>query len=83
MHYYIQSPKNYQVRFFMDYLEPCCCFDSSLYTGTPDAEPCRESIDVPGVIREHSTTPAGNRTPWPCWRAGGTGPGPSATGGES
>ena len=36
----------------MDYLEPCCCFDSSLYTGTPDAEPCRESIDVPGVIRE-------------------------------
>ena len=36
----------------MDYLEPCCCFDSSLYTGTPDAEPCRQSIDVPAAIRE-------------------------------
>ena len=36
----------------MDYLEPCCCFDSSLYTGTPDAEPCRQSIDVPAAIRK-------------------------------
>ena len=36
----------------MDYIEPCCCFDSSLYTGSPDAEPCRESIDVPAVIGE-------------------------------
>ncbi len=36
----------------MDYLEPCCCFDSSLYTGSPDAEPCRESIDVPAAIAE-------------------------------
>ena len=36
----------------MDDLEPCCCFDSSLYTGTPDAEPCRQSIDVPAAIRE-------------------------------
>ena len=36
----------------MDYLEPCCCFDSSLYTGTPDAEPCGQSIDVPAAIAE-------------------------------
>jgi tetratricopeptide (TPR) repeat protein len=36
----------------MDYIEPCCCFDSRLYTGIPDAEPCRESIDVPAAIRE-------------------------------
>ncbi len=36
----------------MDYIEPCCCFDSSLYTGIPDAEPCRQSIDVPAAIRE-------------------------------
>ena len=36
----------------MDHLEPCCCFDSSLYTGTPDAEPCRQSIDVPAAIRK-------------------------------
>ena len=36
----------------MDYLEPCCCFDSSAYTGTPDAEPCRNPIDVPAAIRE-------------------------------
>ena len=34
----------------MDYLEPCCCFDSSLYRGIPDAEPCRDPIDVPAVI---------------------------------
>ena len=36
----------------MDYLEPCCCFDSSLYRGIPDAEPCRDPIDVPAVIAE-------------------------------
>ena len=36
----------------MDYMEPCCCFDSSLYTGLPDAEPCRQSIDVPAAIAE-------------------------------
>ena len=36
----------------MDYLEPCCCFDSSLYTGSPDAEPCRQSIDVPAAIAD-------------------------------
>ena len=34
----------------MDYIEPCCCFDSSLYRGIPDAEPCRDPIDVPAVI---------------------------------
>ena len=36
----------------MDYLEPCCCFDSSLYRGIPDAEPCRDPIDVPAVIEK-------------------------------
>ena len=36
----------------MDYIEPACCFDSSVYRGIPDAEPCRDPIDVPGVIRE-------------------------------
>ena len=36
----------------MDYIEPCCCFDSSAYRGIPDAEPCRDPIDVPAVIRE-------------------------------
>ena len=36
----------------MDYLEPCCCFDSRLYTGLPDAEPCAEGIDVPAAIAE-------------------------------
>ena len=34
----------------MDYQEPACCFDSSLYRGIPDAEPCRDHIDVPAVI---------------------------------
>lgn len=34
----------------MDYQEPACCFDSSLYRGIPDAEPCRDPIDVPAVI---------------------------------
>ena len=36
----------------MDHIDPICIFDTSQYTGTPDSEPCRESIDVPGIIRE-------------------------------
>ena len=36
----------------MDHIEACCIFDSSQYTGIPDAEPCPQSIDVPGIIRE-------------------------------
>ena len=36
----------------MDVLEPCCCFDSRLYTGLPDAEPCRNSIDVRAAVAE-------------------------------
>lgn len=36
----------------MDIIEPACCFDSSVYRGIPDAEPCRDPIDVPGLIRE-------------------------------
>ena len=39
----------------MVYLEPCCCFDSSLYRGIPDAEPCRDPIDVPAVIAKLDT----------------------------
>lgn len=36
----------------MDYIEPCCCFDSSQYTGTPDAEPCADPLRVPKLIEE-------------------------------
>ena len=36
----------------MDYLEPCCCFDSSQYTGLPDAEPCPQEIGVPKLIAQ-------------------------------
>ena len=35
----------------MDHIESCCIFDSTQYTGVPDAEPCARSIDVPGIIR--------------------------------
>ncbi len=36
----------------MDYMEPACCFDSSVYRGIPDAEPCRNPLDVPALIRQ-------------------------------
>lgn len=36
----------------MDHIESCCIFDASQYTGTPDAEPCERSIDVPGIIKQ-------------------------------
>ena len=36
----------------MDHIEPCCCFDSSLYTGTPDRESTQKAFDVPQVIAE-------------------------------
>ena len=35
----------------MDHNEFCCIFDASRYTGTPDAHPCPQALDVPGVIR--------------------------------
>lgn len=35
----------------MDHKENCCIFDTSQYTGIPDAEPCPQSIDVPGIIK--------------------------------
>ncbi|MCR5576523.1 MAG: tetratricopeptide repeat protein [Oscillospiraceae bacterium] len=35
----------------MDYKEPCCIFDASQYTGTPDAEPCPQAVDVPAAVR--------------------------------
>ena len=34
----------------MDYIEPMCCFDSSAYTGTPDAEPTAQTLEVPRLI---------------------------------
>lgn len=33
-----------------DYAEPCCCFDASQYTGTPDADPVSDPVSVPEVI---------------------------------
>ena len=35
-----------------DYTEPCCCFDASLYTGTPDTSPVEYPLDV-----HHHTQP--------------------------
>lgn len=35
-----------------DYTEPCCCFDSSQYTGMPDTAPTARMMDVPSVIAE-------------------------------
>ena len=35
-----------------DYQEPCCPFDASAYTGTPDSAPCPVSLPVQEVIRE-------------------------------
>lgn len=36
----------------MDHIEPCCCFDSSLYTGTPDNAATKKAFDVPAVIAQ-------------------------------
>ena len=36
----------------MDHNEFCCIFDTTQYTGTPDAEPCPSAVQVPQVIRE-------------------------------
>lgn len=36
----------------MDHMESRCCFDASLYTGTPDTAPCPKSMDVPEFIKE-------------------------------
>ena len=34
----------------MDHIDPICPFDASQYTGTPDAEPCPQAVDVPRLI---------------------------------
>ena len=34
----------------MDHNEFCCIFDTAQYTGTPDAEPCPQAVDVPRLI---------------------------------
>ena len=36
----------------MEHLDPICPFDASAYTGTPDAEPTGQRLDVPGLIRQ-------------------------------
>ena len=36
----------------MDYAEPICPFDASAYTGTPDAEPTGQRMNVPAMIRQ-------------------------------
>lgn len=36
----------------MDYQEPICPFDTSAYTGVPDAEPTAETIPVPKLIEQ-------------------------------
>lgn len=36
----------------MDHIESSCCFDTSLYTGSPDTAPCPKSMDIPSFIRE-------------------------------
>lgn len=36
----------------MDSIEPACCFDSTAYTGTPDAEPTGQRMNVPAMIRQ-------------------------------
>ena len=45
----------------MDHLEPCCCFDSSLYTGTPDNAATKKAFDVPTVIAELDSLYNGGR----------------------
>ena len=35
----------------MDHKENCCIFDTTQYTGIPDAQPCEKTIDVPEIIR--------------------------------
>ena len=32
--------------------EPRCCFDAAAYTGTPDALPCPQVVDVPSTIKK-------------------------------
>ncbi|MBO5556814.1 MAG: tetratricopeptide repeat protein [Oscillospiraceae bacterium] len=36
----------------MDYPDPICCFDSTAYTGIPDAEPTGQRMNVPAMIRQ-------------------------------
>ena len=45
----------------MDHIEPCCIFDSTQYTGTPDSSPCEKSIDVPEIIKALDTLYAQGR----------------------
>ena len=35
-----------------DYIESCCCFDTSQYSGVPDTAPCPGSINVPKAVEK-------------------------------
>jgi len=35
-----------------DPIEPCCPFDTSAYSGTPDTRPCEKTVDIPRIIAE-------------------------------
>ncbi len=35
-----------------EYLESCCCFDTSQYSGVPDTSPCPGSINVPKAVEK-------------------------------
>ena len=34
-----------------DYMEPCCCFDATQYTGTPDTSHIENPLDIPEIIK--------------------------------
>ena len=34
-----------------EYSEPCCCFDASQYTGTPDTSQIEHPLNVPEIIK--------------------------------
>ena len=34
----------------MSYNEAACCFDASIYTGTPDTAPCAQNLDTKSII---------------------------------
>lgn len=47
----------------MEHMESRCCFDASLYTGTPDTAPCPKALDVPAFIsRLDALYSSGNET---------------------
>jgi len=47
----------------MDHRESCCIFDTTQYTGTPDAEPCPRVLDVPRLVRDFDALCTAGRLP--------------------